>query len=241
MTDITLEILEKRLHMTPSEIKRLSRESDLLGKTTELEKKLLLLESHGLLSNIPTDEKPDICSTPLFRCTYSELEFAVSVPELLSFSDEQRARYTARVIYWSYYSDIRDRVLSPLTRLCGSGEAENIVKELYISSYTSVSEDKLVEICSFLLGIPDPSKLLPGFISENWYSVFSVYSDPVSAVRMLEDVFEREHVIEVFTDSVSWLKIGYITHEPSVMQEIDKQWRNEVWEKAKEKFAAYLK
>lgn len=122
MTDTTLEILEKRLHMTPSEIKRLSRESDLLGKTAELEKKLLLLESHGLLSNIPTDEKPDICSTPLFRCTYSELEFAMSVPELL-----------------------------------------------------------------------------PGFISENWYSVFSVYSDPVSAVRMLEDVFERESMLSRFS------------------------------------------
>lgn len=67
MTDITLEILEKRLHMTPSEIKRLSRESDLLGKTTELEKKLLLLESHALLSNIPTDEKPDICSDSAFQ------------------------------------------------------------------------------------------------------------------------------------------------------------------------------
>lgn len=240
MTDTTLEILEKRLHMTPSEIKRLSRESDLLGKTTELEKKLLLLESHGLLSNIPTDEKPDICSTPLFRCTYSELEFAMSVPELLSFSDEQRARYTARVLYWSYYSDIRGKVLPLLTLLCGNS-ADNIIKELYISSYTVVSEDKIADICSFLLSYPDPSKLLPGFISENWYNVFSAYSDPISAVRMLEEVFERAHVIEVFTDSASWLKIGYLSHEPSVIQEIDKQWSDEVWEKAKEKFAAYLK
>lgn len=241
MTDKTREILEKRLHMTPGEIKRFSHESDIPGKTAELEEKLLLLESHDLLSNIPTDEKPDICSTPLFRCTYSELEFAVSVPELLSFSDEQRTRYTARALYWSYYSDIRETVLPLLTRLCGGGAAENIVKELYISSYTAVSEDKLAEICSFLLCCPDPLKRLLGFISENWYSVFSAYSDPVSAIHMLEDVFQREHVIEVFTDSVEWLKLGYFSHEPSVVQEIDKQWRDELWGKAKEKFAAYLK
>lgn len=243
MNQSVCEILERRFKMNHSEIDRLSDEFELMGiDVLSVERKLTVLESCGLLSNLSIKNDIKLLYTlPLFRCTYAEFEFALHVPEMLSLSEDRIERYCKEVLYWSRYSDIRDKVQPLLEEIGGTEFALELIINLYISSYATVWEDRIVEICTCMIGYPDPNGLLPHFLRENWYAVFSVYSDPVEALQMIEGVFKREHVIEVFVDSVDWGSIGYLKNEPKFIQAQKYSWLNGSWESAKKKFASYLK
>ena len=204
-----------------------------------LEKKLLLLEQEGLLPEAPAERVDALMSAPLFRCTYEQLLFAVQVPQLLSFTQEQTAAYKKDVLRWSRYTDLRLSVLPHLERLCGAEAAGEILRQLYLSSYTTVGEEALLQICRKLAQYPDPQKKLPAFLGENWYFVFSVYSDPVAALSLLETVFETGHVLEVFIDDREWSRHTAPAADPlQAAQEAQKQ---AALTRAKEKFKAYLK
>ena len=111
---------------------------------------------------------------------------------------------------------------------------------LYLSGRTTVGEDALVEICEKLLSYPDESGCMPEYMKKCWYFVFSYYSDPVAALDLLEEVFRRERVLQVFTDDeVCWPKECYVDI-PSVQGEKDRR-KQELLAAAKEKFKDYLK
>ena len=71
--------------------------------------------------------------------------------------------------------------------------------------------------------------------------MFSIYSDPVSALQMLDDVFLHEHVLEVFTGSIDWNRIGYLKNEPVMIQRMLEAWSLGIWKEAKLKFSKYLR
>ena len=240
MNELTYEILKKRFNMEDNEIKHCLRGFEDIGRVSEFESRLLLLEVRGLLTDIVVEDNSDLYGLPIFMCRNAEFEFALNVPDALSFSDEQKTRYFERILYCSRYTDIRDKVLPSLEKLCGREVAAEIIQNLYISSYTTVPTDAIFDICSFLSGYPDPSGVLSDFVSKNWYNVFSIYSDPISAVQLIESMFRKEFVIDIITDSVDWLRIGYLNHEPQFIQQLYDSWKNEVIDVAKEKFAAYL-
>lgn len=231
-------ILAERFQLDDAQIEQVLRN---ISNPDELESKLRLLDSYNLLADISLTEENDILSSPIFYCTYDELIFAIQVPEMMQFSESQKQEYNKRVLFWSRYTDMRNTVLPVLEKLCDKEAAAEILKNLYISSYTTVCEESIIEICERFLNFPDASDLLASYLAENWYLVFSVYSDPLSALQMLDDVFLHEHVLEVFTDSIDWNRIGYLKNEPVMIQQMLEAWSSEIWKDAKEKFSNYLK
>jgi len=233
-------ILSERFQLGDSQIKRFLLTCD-ESNIDHITSKLQLLESSGVLSEILVEEGTSIFDSPLFRCTLEELAFAIQIPEMMQFSKSQKQKYNKDVLYWSRYTDMRNTVLPVLEKLCDKEVAAGILKNLYISSYTTVCEKSIIEICEYFLNYTDAHHLLNSYLSENWYFVFSIYSDPISALQIIDGAFQHDHVIEVYTDAIDWNKIGYLKWEPSIIQHIQKSWAYDVMEKAKNKFSDYLR
>ena len=231
-------ILSEKIGLDNSQIKRFLR---YVPDREEFEAKLRLLESHDLLRDIQLIEGTDMLCVPLLNCKYDELVFAIQVPDIMRFSESQKREYNRRVLYWTRYNDIRDTIIPALEKICDKKIAAEIVKNLYISAYTTVNEEKIIEICECLHGYPDTSGLLNSYLAENWYYVFSIYSDPISVLKMIQGMFQFDHVIEVFTDSIDWNKIGYLKNDPAIIQREQQAWASEVCEKAKRKYSEYLR
>lgn len=246
-TNDTLEYLrinfQDKFNMDEAMVKRCLRT---LQNYEDITLKFQLLESHDLFDSIDFNvvDINELVAFPFFRCTYDELLTAIQIPDILSFSDTQRHEYNKRALYWSRFIDIRPEVLPLLEKICGDQESEtanDIICQLYIHSYTTVSSQSVKDICNMLLEYQDSANVLPAYMAHFWYSLFSVFSDPQYALSMISEIFEEEHVLAVFTDTPFWNEFGYARHELKIIQRKMAAQTDNILESAKIKFAQYLK
>lgn len=238
-TELTRILMEK-FHLDEHAIRGLLRVELPPELIEPLERKLRFLENGGLLEDIDPADAAYLSVLPVTLCSEDDLGFAAAVPELLGFSEEQRQQYDKNALWWSRWTDIRPRVLPLLEKLCGPEIAHEVLCSLYLSGRTTVGEDALVEICEKLLSYPDETGCLPEYMKKCWYFVFSYYSDPVAALDLLEEVFCRERVLQVFADGEgSWPYLCFVDL-PAVQGEKDRQ-KQELLASAKETFKDYLK
>lgn len=191
------ELFAEYFHADPKKVRSELRElADMPEKAEELLRKLEFLKKRGLL-RATEEEEGHILSCPVMYCSYENLVFAAQVPELLSFTAEQTEEYRGRALYWARYTDIRGRVQPLLEQLCGEEAAREILCGLYISSYTTVGEEAIVNICEKLLSYPDPRNVRGEYVKTRWYELFSVYSDPEAALDLLDERFVTDRVLDI--------------------------------------------
>ena len=239
-------VFKDKFHMDEIKVKHCLRTIN----HEDIASKFQLLESHGILEqadfNIATIS--ELVASPLYRYTYDEIFSAIKIPNILSFSDKQRGEYYKRALYWSRFDNIRADVLPLLERICEAQETANeIICQLYIHSYTTVCSQSVKDICNTLLKYKHlcSTNVLPAYMANFWYPVFSSYSDPQYALSLISEIFEEAHVLEVFTDTPSWNEFGYARqyskYEPKIIQKIMASQTDNILESAKIKFAKYMK
>lgn len=128
-------------------------------------------------------------------------EFMAGVPGMMNFSPEERKRYEADPLYWDEIHDLRVELGPTLAKLVHDEDAvQAILRGMYLNAYTLCGCGTKRRICAALAGIDRNPARMEQLVREEWYVLFSVYSDTPGAIEELTERFGEDGAFEILCD-----------------------------------------
>ena len=126
--------------------------------------------------------------------------FMDGVPERYGFSAEEAGKYRANPLHWDMSGDLRAELDEALSRLVRSSEdRERIYREMYLSGAWQSAEE-IRQSCAALAALNCPPDALDDFVREQYFLLFSYYSDTTACLACIAELFAAEHILDVLRE-----------------------------------------
>jgi len=126
------------------------------------------------------------------RRPVEEVRFMIRIPDLYAFNPEETERYFSGILEWYLSCDLRTEIGEDLAHLLPDSDArERIYREMYLSGAwwpVDYLRDTLKALTQITV---DPTRM-SALVNTCYTDLFSFYSDTVTCIRRLEEIFRPE-------------------------------------------------